>query len=88
MYLIVVYDVGEKRVNKIRILLKTYLTAVQNSVFEGELTEKQVFEMKEKIKKIIDLKFDSVRVYKIKTKKFVKKEVFGVCKGDSEEFII
>ena len=39
MFVIVTYDVGEKRVNKIRKKLKMYLIWTQNSVFEGEITE-------------------------------------------------
>lgn len=39
MFVIVTYDVGEKRVNKVRKKLKMYLTWTQNSVFEGEITD-------------------------------------------------
>ena len=39
VFVIVTYDVGEKRVNKIRKKLKMYLIWTQNSVFEGEITE-------------------------------------------------
>ena len=39
LYVIIVYDVGVERVNKVRIYLKQYLNWVQNSVLEGELTE-------------------------------------------------
>lgn len=39
MYTIVVYDVGEKRVAKVCKYLRTVLQWMQNSVFEGELTE-------------------------------------------------
>ncbi len=38
MYVIIVYDAGVKHLNKVRIFLKQYLDWVQNSVFEGELT--------------------------------------------------
>ena len=35
MYVIVVYDVEEKRVAKVLKYLRSYLNCVQNSVFEG-----------------------------------------------------
>ena len=39
MYVIVVYDVGEKRVGKMLKLCRQYLCWIQNSVFEGALSE-------------------------------------------------
>ncbi|HMX39907.1 MAG TPA: CRISPR-associated endonuclease Cas2, partial [Saprospiraceae bacterium] len=39
MYVIAVYDVGEKRVGKMLKLCRRYLNWIQNSVFEGELSD-------------------------------------------------
>ena len=39
MYLILVYDVGVERVAKVCKTLRRRLTWVQNSVFEGEVSE-------------------------------------------------
>ena len=39
MYIILVYDIGEKRVGKMLKLCRQYLSWIQNSVFEGEITE-------------------------------------------------
>lgn len=39
MYLIMVYDIGEKRVQKVLKLSRKYLYWVQNSVVEGELSD-------------------------------------------------
>ncbi len=36
------YDIEEKRVNKVRKILKKYLSWIQNSIFEGELSEGKV----------------------------------------------
>ena len=49
MYVIVVYDVGEKRVGKMLKLCRQYLCWIQNSVFEGELSEAKLWELKLKI---------------------------------------
>jgi CRISPR-associated endonuclease Cas2 len=39
MYVLIVYDVEVKKVTKVHKFLKLHLHWVQNSVFEGELTE-------------------------------------------------
>jgi CRISPR-associated protein Cas2 len=38
MFVILVYDFSEKRVGKALKICRKYLTWVQNSVFEGEIT--------------------------------------------------
>jgi len=59
VYYIIVYDVEEKRVNKVCKLLRRYLHWVQNSVFEGELSEGKLAELKFKLSQIIDPEVDS-----------------------------
>ena len=54
MYVIIVYDVGEKRVGKILKLCRQYLCWIQNSVLEGELSEAKLRELQMKMKAIID----------------------------------
>ena len=39
MYVILVYDFREKRVGKMLKLCRRYLNWIQNSVFEGEISE-------------------------------------------------
>ncbi|NCB07630.1 MAG: CRISPR-associated endonuclease Cas2, partial [Bacteroidia bacterium] len=48
MYIIAMYDVGEKRVGKMLKLFRRYLNWIQNSVFEGEITEAKLMELKHK----------------------------------------
>jgi CRISPR-associated protein Cas2 len=52
MYVIVVYDVGEKRVGKMLKLCRQYLCWIQNSVFEGALSEAKLRELKLKKKEL------------------------------------
>ena len=54
MYIIAVYDVHHKRVGKVRKVFKKYLFAVQNSVFEGYITESKLNKLKKDLDKIID----------------------------------
>ncbi|MGC9058775.1 MAG: CRISPR-associated endonuclease Cas2, partial [Candidatus Nanoarchaeia archaeon] len=60
MYVIVVYDVNVSRVTKVCQFLRQYLNWVQNSVFEGELSESQLEEVKVGLKEILDLEQDSI----------------------------
>ena len=60
MYVILVYDVGEKRVGKMLKLCRRYLSWIQNSVFEGNLSKAQLRDLKMQIEDIIDKEKDSV----------------------------
>jgi CRISPR-associated protein Cas2 len=46
MYAIIVYDTESKNCSKLHKTLKRFLNWNQNSVFEGELTEAQLFDIK------------------------------------------
>lgn len=87
MYVIVVYDVDVKRVNKTMKYLRTYLNWIQNSVFEGELTEGQFYKMKSGLSKIIKDKEDSVIIFKMPDDKFVDKFVMGIEKNSTDNLI-
>ncbi|RKX43615.1 MAG: CRISPR-associated endonuclease Cas2 [Thermotogae bacterium] len=81
MRIIVVYDVEEKRVQKVLKFLRRYLNWVQNSVFEGEITYTELKEIKQGLKKIIKTDTDSVVFYKLKDSPF-EKEVLGIEKSN------
>ena len=51
MYVVLVYDIGERRVAKMLKLCRQYLIWIQNSVFEGEITEVKLKELIFKAKK-------------------------------------
>jgi len=87
MYVVVVYDVGVERVARICSFLRCFLSWVQNSVFEGELTESQFMRIREGLKSIIDKNIDSVRIYRFRSKDAVMMEVIGVEKASTEPFI-
>jgi CRISPR-associated endonuclease Cas2 len=52
-YVILVYDIEEKRVGKMLKLCRQYLNWIQNSVFEGELTDVKLKKLISKAKKIM-----------------------------------
>ena len=82
-----VYDIKEERVNKVLKTARKYLTWVQNSVLEGELTTAQLEKLKAELKDIIDSDEDSVIFYKFRTIAYFQKETMGVEKGGEEQFI-
>jgi CRISPR-associated protein Cas2 len=77
MYYIIVYDIGEERVSRVCKCLRKFLTWVQNSVFEGELTEGQMLLLQSELREIIDRNTDSIIFYNIPDKKWIQREVFG-----------
>ena len=61
-------------------MLKTcrqYMYRVQNSVFEGELTEKTLQELKTKISRIVDTETDGVRIYVFGSVKYSRVDLIG-----------
>jgi CRISPR-associated protein Cas2 len=77
MYVLLVYDVEVKRVVKVHKFLKRHLHWVQNSVFEGELTEAQIEAVKAGLKRILNDEADSVLLYTARDQRWLVKEVLG-----------
>lgn len=77
MYVIVVYDMGEKRVGKMLKLCRKYLNWIQNSVFEGEITDVKLKELIIKSKSIMDLEVDSFIIFKSRNQGWLDKEIVG-----------
>ena len=82
MYIILVYDIEEKRVGKMLKLCRQYLNWIQNSVFEGELTEVKLKELLYKAKDIMNIDKDSIIVFKNRQEKWLDKQVIGKEKND------
>lgn len=80
--MIIVYDVGEERVNKVRIYLKQYLNWVQNSVLEGELTEAEYMKVMNGLRDVIDESLDNVICYKTKDRKYLAIDEIGTKKAE------
>ena len=87
MYAIIVYDVNEKRVVKVLKLLRKYLNWIQNSVFEGELTDGKFKELKMELKKLLKLEEDSVLIFKFRTARAFKKEIIGQERNPIDTFL-
>lgn len=63
MFVILSYDINEKRVRKIEKIVKKYLWNVHQSVYNGHLTEKRFKMLKSELKKSIVPSEDSVYIY-------------------------
>ena len=77
MYVILVYDIGQKRVGKMLKLCRRYLNWIQNSVFEGEISEVKLKELIAKAEAIMDKEFDSVIIFKTRQEKWLEKQIVG-----------
>lgn len=87
MYAILVYDINVDRLDRVRIFLKQYLNWVQNSVFEGELTKVELKIIENRIKQIINENEDSVRIYVLRSDKYLDRINIGVEKANLSEII-
>jgi CRISPR-associated protein Cas2 len=87
MYVILVYDVGEKRVGKMLKLCRKYLNWIQNSVFEGEITEVKLKELAHLTKNIMDSETDSVIIFKSRDEKWLSKEIIGAERSNIGNFL-
>ncbi|MGI6679509.1 MAG: CRISPR-associated endonuclease Cas2 [Dehalobacterium sp.] len=87
MFVIVVYDVGIKRVNKVLKLCRKYLNWVQNSVLEGEISLSNMNKLKMELEQIIDPDSDSVIIYSSRTMRYNEREIMGVLKGGQDLII-
>lgn len=92
MYIVLVYDVsqeenGARRWSRIFKICKKYLTHIQNSVFEGELSKGQLAQLQKELKEYIDKELDSVIIFKSLQEKWLDKEFWG-RKDDLTSFIL
>jgi CRISPR-associated protein Cas2 len=87
MYVIIAYDVNVDRVNRVKKFLRRYLTWIQNSVFEGELSPSDFEEVKMGLRDIIDANEDMVVIYRLPTDKNLNREVIGMDKSSMGEIL-
>lgn len=87
MYVIIVYDINVDRVNKVKSFLRQHLFWIQNSVFEGEVSESEFEVIYKGLLEIIDKEIDSVIIYKLRMVELLNREVLGVEKSPIEEIL-
>jgi CRISPR-associated protein Cas2 len=87
VFVILVYDFGEKRVARALKIARKYLHWVQNSVFEGEISVANYEKLKRELKKLMDEEEDSVIFYTFRSTKYTKRELLGLKKGGDENIL-
>lgn len=87
MYVILVYDINEKKVSKMLKLCRIYLNWIQNSVFEGEITEVKLKELIFEAKKIMDPETDSLIIFKSRDQRWLEKQIVGREKNELDNII-
>ncbi|MBP1617411.1 MAG: CRISPR-associated protein Cas2 [Bacteroidetes bacterium] len=68
-------------------LCRKYLHWIQNSVFEGEITEVKLKELLSQARIIMNLGEDSIIIFKSRDEKWLEKEVVGQEKNELDNFI-
>lgn len=87
MYVILVYDCGEKRVVKMLKLCRKYLNWIQNSVFEGEISEVRLKELIIKADEFMDKETDSLIIFSGRSEKMLDKQVIGKERCSTDNFL-
>ena len=92
MYVILVYDIksdkgGQKVLATTFKTCKKYLTHIQNSVFEGEISEAQLLKLKMELNSVIRDDKDSLIVFKCRNEKWIPKEFWGVEEDKTSNFL-
>lgn len=86
MYVILVYDINQKRVGKMLKLCRKYLHWIQNSVFEGEITDVKLKELLSAANGIMN-DGDSLILFKSRDSKWLEKEVHGIEKNTTDNIL-
>jgi len=87
MFVIMAYDINEKRVGKVLKVARKYLHWVQKSVLEGNLSTGKYHSLLKELKKVLKEKEDTVRFYLLLSRNAVKIENLGK-ESRGEEIII
>lgn len=87
MYVILVYDFKEKRVAKMLKLCRKYLNWIQNSVFEGEISEVKLKELIFSAKNFMNEEEDSIIIFKDKKRAYANKEIIGKERSSTDIFL-
>lgn len=91
MYIILMYDIimdegGAKAQRNTFKTCKKYMTHIQKSVFEGNLTDFNLLKLKKELSKIIRKEKDSLIIFKSRDEKWLIKEFLGVKDNKTSKF--
>jgi CRISPR-associated protein Cas2 len=81
------YDINEKRVQKVFKICKKYLEHYQKSVFMGEITASNIIKLRKELKKVINKKEDFVSIIKMMNEKSFEIESYGNEDNEDKDFL-
>ena len=91
MYIVLMYDItmdknGPRISRNVFKICKKYLTHIQKSVFEGNLTELNYLKLKSELNAYIRKDKDSLIVFKSRSEKWLDKEFLGIVDEKTSNF--
>jgi len=86
VYIVVVYDMEADRTYKMLKFLRRYLTHVQNSVLEGDVTEGDLEKIRSGVNDILK-SGESTIIYRVSSEKMVERTVFGDDPAADDQFL-
>ena len=87
-YAFVMYDVKEKRVNKVFKVCKKYLKHHQNSVFRGNISPSKLIALANDIKEVIKKDEDFITIIKMQNQYNFEEETIGTDIKNVESLFI
>lgn len=78
MFVIVVYDINKKRVAKCHKICRKYLYPIQKSVFEGDISQKNLNQLKSELERNVEYEQDSICIYELDSQRYAHKLLLGV----------
>jgi CRISPR-associated protein Cas2 len=81
------YDINEKRVQKVFKICKKYLEHYQKSVFMGEITASNIIKLRKELKKVINKEEDFVSIIKMMNEKSFEIESYGNEENEDKDFL-
>jgi len=68
-------------------LCRRYLNWIQNSVFEGEISEVKLLELKQEAMLLMDEETDSLIIFKARQERWLDKEIVGHERQNLDTFL-
>ena len=92
MSVILVYDIlfddkGRKILPKVFKICKKYLTHIQNSVFEGNLSKANSIAMKKELAQYVRKDKDSVIMFHTRDERWLNKDFLGIEEDKTSNFL-
>ncbi|THE65343.1 CRISPR-associated endonuclease Cas2 [Salinadaptatus halalkaliphilus] len=86
MYVVMVYDLEAERTHKALKIGRRYLTHVQNSVLEGEISKGDLERLRNEIDELLQ-PGESAILYEISSDSLVNRTVYGDDPTDDQRFL-